>query len=76
MYIYESHHGGLYITDEQLDYEDTYCETCGDSDWCLGHAATREEAYGILKANYYSEEFDDWELTDEHIEEILSDWDE
>ena len=32
MYIYEDHMGGLYATDEVLSYEETYCETCGDSD--------------------------------------------
>ena len=35
MYIYQSHMGGLYATDEFL--EDTYCEQCGDSDFCLGY---------------------------------------
>ena len=33
MYIYECHMGGLYTSDEPLDYEDLYCEECGDSDW-------------------------------------------
>lgn len=28
--IYESHLGGYYLSEEEL--EDTYCETCGDSD--------------------------------------------
>ena len=32
MYIYESHMGGLYTSYEPLDYEDLYCEECGDSD--------------------------------------------
>ena len=31
MYIYQSHMGGLYTSDDELDYEQTYCETCGDS---------------------------------------------
>lgn len=49
MYIYESHLGGLYTSYDELDYEDTYCETCGDSDWCLGYASTKEEAWDLLK---------------------------
>lgn len=31
-YVYESHLGGYYAVGDILDYEDTYCETCGDSD--------------------------------------------
>ena len=33
IYIYESHLGGLYISDEELSLDETYCEACGDSDW-------------------------------------------
>lgn len=36
MYIYESHLGGYYSTDERLDYECLYCDTCGDSDIFVG----------------------------------------
>lgn len=49
MYIYESHMGGLFVSDDELDYEQTYCETCGDSDWLIGYAETREEAWNLLK---------------------------
>lgn len=49
MYIYESHMGGLFVSDEVLSYEQTYCETCGDSDFLLGYAETREEAWELLK---------------------------
>lgn len=49
MYIYEGHMGGLYTSDEPLDYEDLYCEQCGDSDWLVGYADTREEAWNLLK---------------------------
>lgn len=34
-YIYESHMGGWYVTEEELPYEDCYCEECGDSDILL-----------------------------------------
>lgn len=33
IYIYESHLGGLYISDEELSLDETYCETCEDYDW-------------------------------------------
>ena len=46
-YIYEGHLGNLYAT-EHIN-EDTYCEQCGDSDWLLGEASTREEAWDLLK---------------------------
>ena len=49
MYIYEGHMGGLYSSDELLDYEDLYCETCGDSDTYIGYAETKEEAWNLLK---------------------------
>ena len=32
-YIYEDHlGGGCYCTDHELDYDELYCEQCGDSD--------------------------------------------
>ena len=32
-YIYSDHLGsGYYATDNEQNYEDLYCETCGDSD--------------------------------------------
>ena len=42
MYIYQGHMGSLYTSDDALDYEDVYCEECGDSDWLIGYAETRE----------------------------------
>lgn len=49
MYIYESHMGGLYTSDEPLDYEYLYCEECGDSDGIIGYANTKEEAWNLFK---------------------------
>lgn len=49
MYIYEHHMGSLYVSDDILDYDDLYCEECGDSDWLIGQAGTREEAWKLLK---------------------------
>ena len=49
MHIYEGHLGGLYTSDYVLDYEDLYCETCGDSDTYIGYADTREDAWELLK---------------------------
>lgn len=33
MHIYEGHMGNLYVTEEELSDEETYCTSCGDSDW-------------------------------------------
>lgn len=49
MYIYEGHMGGLYVSDDDLDYDDLYCEICGDCDTLIGEADTREEAWELLK---------------------------
>ena len=49
MYIYESHMGSLYVSGYELDYEEIYCETCGDCDWLIGHATTKAEAWELLK---------------------------
>ena len=49
MYIYEGHLGSLYATDYDLDYDDLYCEECGDSDWLIGEADTKESAWVLLK---------------------------
>lgn len=49
MYIYEGYMGSLFTTDELLSYEECYCETCGDSDWLIGEADTRKEAWELLK---------------------------
>lgn len=36
MYIYESHLGGFYESDEDIPFEELYCEECGDSDTLIG----------------------------------------
>lgn len=48
-YIYEGHLGSLYATDHIQNSEEMYCDECGGSDWLLGSASTREEAWEILK---------------------------
>ena len=48
MYLYESHMGGIYASNYEIDYEDLYCEQCGDSDNYIGYANTKEEAIKLL----------------------------
>ena len=49
MYIYESHLGGLFVSEDILDFHQCYCEECGDSDTLIGEANSLEEAWALLK---------------------------
>lgn len=72
MYIYQSHMGGLYTSDDELDYEQTYRETCGDSDWLIGYAETREEAWDLLKDDTNIDGSGGWDY--EYIQDFLRNW--
>jgi hypothetical protein len=74
MYIYESHMGSLFVSDDILDYEQTYCEICGDSDFLLGYAETKEEAWELLKDNTDINSSGGWNY--EYVQEFLKNWDE
>jgi hypothetical protein len=62
MYIYEGHIGSIYTSENQIDYDDLYCETCGDKDYLIGYADTLEEALAL-----FSDE--DWNM--DYIKECL-----
>ena len=62
-YVYESHMGGLYTSEESLSFDYLYCETCGDSDMPLGYCENRAEAKELI------EEMDLY--TDAYINEFL-----
>ena len=49
MYIYEGHLGSLYTSPIELSWEERHCGACGDSDWPIGEANTRAEAWELLK---------------------------
>lgn len=49
MYIYENHMGGLFVSDQELSNEECYCETCGDFDWFIGEASTKDEFLNLVK---------------------------
>ena len=49
MYIYESHLGGMYSSEYPLDFDDLYCEECGDSDWEIGNFESAEELWDYIK---------------------------
>ena len=48
MFIYRSHMGGLYTTEEEQDWDDLYCETCGDSDRLIGEADSLQETWDLV----------------------------
>ena len=75
MYIYEGYMGSLYTSDDVLDYEDTHCEVCGDSDWLIGPANTREEAWNLLKDDTNIDGSGGWDY--DYVQEfIISNWNE
>jgi len=53
-YVYEYHLTGQYYKmNNELTYEDLYCETCGDSDSYQGEFETEEEAEEFIKRGRY-----------------------
>lgn len=42
-YLYESHMGSFYCTENEEDYDSLYCETCGDSDHLVGHYGNQRD---------------------------------
>lgn len=59
--------GSLYVSDEVLDYEQLYCETCGDRDTLIGYADSREDAQRLLES--YKDIFDE-----SYIDEFIEEW--
>ena len=57
-YYYENHMGGWYTSEYELDYDDLYCEECGDSDWELGWYEDDEDF--ARNSGYYSD-YSDYE---------------
>lgn len=68
MYLYESHMGGTYLSNDLYDYDELYCETCGDSDYLIGEFETIKE-YLTLVNEYSSEELCTY--LSEHVERIV-----
>ena len=63
MFIYESHMGGFFASEEELSYEECSCEVCGDRDWLVGKAETKEEARDLIEGScvdYGQEEVDEF----------------
>lgn len=68
-YIYQSHLGCLYTSNRHLSYDECHCEECGDCDWELGYAETRERARELVTAeDLYRDEFIEYWLDREFPE--------
>lgn len=48
-YLYESHIGSLFVSDDYLSFEETYCETCGDCDQLLGEFETINDFWNLIE---------------------------
>lgn len=62
MYFYESHLSGvIYTTDYEKDFDELYCEECGDSDWYIGEFDSWEDFISQIDPKvdftYCSQEF-------------------
>lgn len=42
-FYYQSHMGGIYLSDEEIPTERLYCDECYDSDWLIGEYETFED---------------------------------
>lgn len=58
VYVYESHFGGLYTSDDYIPYEELYCEQCDDSDYEIGQFDTFEEFLRYYADNIYISPWD------------------
>ena len=68
MEVYESHLGGIYFSEDVLDWDELYCDECGDSDTHLGHANTWEEVIPMLKCG--QKEDDEFIYDQEYINDL------
>lgn len=52
-HLYEAHLGGkVYRTEMPQNYDQLYCEQCGDSDWYLGEYTTFRELLALVRNRY------------------------
>ena len=65
MHWYIDHlYGNLYSSIDYLDYDDIYCEECGDSDTYLGYFESEEEAEKAYREYF---DLDDCEEAEENL---------
>ena len=57
IWVYEGHLGSLYATCHQQDFDDLYCDECGDYDWEVGGFETPEEFLSSYAKEIYNVDF-------------------
>lgn len=62
MYLYEGHLGSLYLTDYEKNFDDLYCEQCGDSDRFIGKCESSKEALYMLFEDINIENDNEWDF--------------
>ena len=65
--------GGLYTSDEPLEYEQLYCDQCGDSDCLVGYAETKKDAWKLLKDDTDINGSGGWDYN--YVQDFLKQWD-
>ena len=58
VYVYESHLGGLYTSDDYIPFDELYCEQCEDSDYEIGEFDTFEDFLKSYADNIYVDDGD------------------
>ena len=73
-YLYQSHLGGSYISEESYTSDDLYCETCNDADDRIGFFDDMEDLEQLVADynDYYGYERLDLNGAVEEFEDILS----
>lgn len=79
MYLYEGHMGGFYTSEDEIDYDDLYCEQCGDSDSLIGWFDSKEELREWFEEFYecnemystYSEEMQKYYTKEEFEQDLI-----
>lgn len=74
MFLYESHLGGIYIKDYEQDFEDLYCEQCGDYDWEIGEFDSAIEALKYIAPDISVNESGGYDLN--HVLDVLKYFDD
>lgn len=74
MYLYESHMGGLYLSDYAFNYDSLYCEQCGDSDWEIGRFDSAVDVLKYMTDDIAIDGSGGWDI--DYTLEILSEFDD
>ncbi len=73
-YLYENHLGGYYLSDEELDYDDLYCEQCHDTDFLVRSVESKDD---LTKAIFEDlTKYDTWDTFKDSLKDTIKDSEE